>query len=82
MDGDLTMPATRDEVHELIELLPDAEIATAQLFLAFLSQEAVGHGVGPVFADSIRRGIAQADSEETTVCHNYEEMAEKLLTEP
>lgn len=73
------MPATRDELHELIELLPDAEVATAQRFLAFLTQEAVGPGVGPMFADSIRRGIAQADSGQTTVCHNYEEMAEKLL---
>jgi hypothetical protein len=59
----------------LIELLPDAEIATAQRFLAFLSQEVVG----PKLAESIRRAIAQADSGQTTVCHNYEEMAEKLL---
>lgn len=69
------MPATRDELHQLIELLPDAEIPAAQRFLAFLSQEAVG----PVFAESIRRGIAQAGSGQTTVCHNYEEMVEKLL---
>jgi hypothetical protein len=69
------VPATRDDLHELIDLLPDAEIATAQRFLVFLSQEAVG----PHFAESIRRGMEQADSGQTTVCHGYEEMVERLL---
>lgn len=31
------------------------------------------------FAESIRRGIAQADAGQTVVCRGYEEMAEKIL---
>ena len=40
-----------------------------------LSQEPVG----PNFGDSIRRGVAQADSGETIVCQDYDDMVEKLL---
>jgi hypothetical protein len=35
--------------------------------------------VGPVFGQSIRRGIAQADAGEAIVCRNYDDMVEKLL---
>jgi hypothetical protein len=40
---------------------PDAEIPAAQRFLEFLTQNLVG----PVFGESIRRGIAQADAGES-----------------
>jgi hypothetical protein len=69
------MPATRSELHVLVDQLPDAELHAAQRFLEFLSEESVG----PRFAASIRRGIAQAEAGETIVCHDYDDMAEKLL---
>jgi len=69
------MATNRAELHHLVDLLPDAEVATAHRFLEFLSQESVG----PTFAASIRRGITQADAGETVVCGNYEEMVEKVL---
>jgi hypothetical protein len=69
------MTPTRDALHDLIDRLPDAELSVAQRFLEFLSQEPVG----PALAASIRRGIAQADAGQAIVCHNYDEMVEKLL---
>ena len=69
------MAPTRVQLHDLIERLPDSEIAAAQRFLTFLSQEPIG----PTFAESIRRGIAQADAGETAVYQSYDEMVEKLL---
>jgi len=69
------MAAARDALHDLVDRLPDGELNTAQRFLEFLSQEAVGQAL----ATSIRRGIAQADAGQTIVCHNYDEMVEKLL---
>ena len=51
------MAAARDALHDLIDRLPDEELSAAQRFLEFLSQDAVGQAL----ADSIRRGIAQAD---------------------
>ena len=75
MAGAEKMAAARDILHELIDLIPDAELGAARRFLEFLSQEPIGPG----FAASIRRGIAQADAGQTTVCHNYNEMVEKLL---
>jgi hypothetical protein len=69
------MAAARDTLHTLIDRLPDAELGVAQRFLEFLSQEPIG----PTLAASIRRGIAQADAGQTIVCHNYDEMVEKLL---
>ncbi len=69
------MAANRDTLHHLIDRLPDAEIAPAQRFLEFLAQEPVG----PVFGESIRRGIAQADAGETIVCRNYDDMVDNLL---
>jgi uncharacterized protein (DUF2164 family) len=47
----------------------------AQRFLEFLTQDLVG----PVFGESIRQGIAQADAGESIVCRNYDDMVEKLL---
>lgn len=70
------MPAARDELHVLIDRLPDGELHTAQRFLQFLSEESFT----PAFAESIRRGIAQSNAGETIVCHNYDEMVEKLLS--
>jgi len=69
------MLTNREELHRLVDRLPDAELPTAHRFLEFLSQESVG----PRFAASIRRGIGQADAGETIVCGNYDEMVEKVL---
>ena len=71
------MPALRDDLHEMIERLPDAELAAARRYLEFLSQEPVG----PAFAASIRRGISQAEAGQTVVCLTYDEMVEKILGE-
>ena len=69
------MNEARQTLHELVDRIPDAQIPIAERFLSFLSHEPIG----PEFAESIRCGIAQADSGETTVCRNYDEMVEKLL---
>jgi hypothetical protein len=69
------MAPTREQLHDLIERLPDDEIAAAQRFLLFLSQELIG----PEFGNSIRRGISQAEAGETVTCRNYDEMVENLL---
>ncbi len=66
---------SREALHELVESLPEAEIAIAERFLTILSKEPIG----PEFADSIRRGLAQADAGDTVVCRDYAEMVEKLL---
>jgi hypothetical protein len=75
MAGTEEMVVARDTLHDLIDRLPDAELGAARRFLEFLSQEPIGPGL----AASIRRGIAQADAGQTIVCHNYDEMVEKLL---
>ena len=59
------MSTSRDHLHQLIEALPDAELSAAP--------------VGPPFAESIRRGIAQADANDVIVCRSYDEMVSKLL---
>lgn len=69
------MSATRAELHELVDQLPDADIPVAERFLSMLTDEPIG----PRFGESIRRGIAQADAGNTVVCHDYDEMVEKLL---
>jgi hypothetical protein len=69
------MPAARDELHGLIDRLPDEELHTAQRFLQFLSEESFT----PEFAESVRRGLAQAKAGETIVCRDYDDMVEKLL---
>lgn len=69
------MSATREELHDLIEQLPEGEVALARRFLRFLSEEAIGDE----FAASIRRGISQANSGQTTEFGSYDEMVEKLL---
>ena len=69
------MSASRDELHILIDRLPESEILAAQRFLQFLSIEPIG----PEFAESIRRGKAQADSGDSVACHNYREMVASLL---
>jgi hypothetical protein len=71
----MKMAVNRDTLHHLINRLPDAEIPAARRFLEFLTQEPVG----PVFGESIRRGIAQADAGEAIVCQTYDDMVEKLL---
>ena len=69
------MATGRDAIHYLVDRLPDSELGAAQRFLEFLSQEPVG----PAFSASIRRGMAQAEAGQTVVCHDYDEMVEKLL---
>jgi hypothetical protein len=69
------MAAARNDLHELVDRLPDAEVAAARRFLEFLSQELVG----PEFAASIRRGIQQAEAGDTTVCRSFDEMVDKVL---
>jgi hypothetical protein len=69
------MSATRDELHTLIDRLPESEIPAAQRFLQFLSIEPIG----PEFAESIRRGRAQADTGDSIACHNYRGMAASIL---
>ncbi|MCX6599252.1 MAG: hypothetical protein NTV70_23110 [Acidobacteria bacterium] len=66
---------SRDVLHELVDSLPEAEIAAAERFLTTISKEPMG----PEFAASIRRGLGQADASDTVVCHDYSEMVEKLL---
>jgi hypothetical protein len=67
--------ASREILHELVESLPEAEIATAVRFLTIISREPIG----PEFAASIRRGLAQAEAGDTVVCRDYAEMVERLL---
>jgi len=69
------MAAARNDLHDLIDRLPDAEVEAARCFLKSLAQEPVG----PVFAASIRRGMEQVDAGNTVVCHTYEEMVGQLL---
>ena len=69
------MAAPREDLHEMIERIPDAELAAARRYLEFLSQEPVG----PAFAASIRHGIAQAEAGQTIVCRSYDEMVDKIL---
>ena len=67
--------ASRNALHQLVDSLPEAEIAIAERFLTLISKEPIG----PEFADSIRRGLAQAAAGDTVVCRDYAEMVEKLL---
>ena len=67
--------ASRNALHELVDALPEAEIATAERFLTLISKEPIG----PEFADSIRRGLAQAAAGDAVVCRDNVEMVEKLL---
>ena len=69
------MSAARDELHSLIDRLPEAEIPAVQRFLESLSIEPIG----PEYAESIRRGTAQVESGDTIVCHNYREMVDSVL---
>ena len=66
---------SRDALHELVDSLPEEEIATAERLLTIISKEPIGKE----FADSIRRGLAQANAGDTVVCRDYSEMVEKLL---
>ncbi|MBM3758655.1 MAG: hypothetical protein FJW36_00245 [Acidobacteria bacterium] len=66
---------TRENLHKLVDSLPEAEVALAERFLSIISKEPIG----PEFADSIRRGLAQADAGDTVVCRDFAEMVEKLL---
>jgi hypothetical protein len=69
------MAVSREALHSLIDRLPDAELGAAKRFLEFLSKEPIG----PEFADSIRRGLAEAEMGQTVVCSDYDEMVEKVL---
>lgn len=67
--------ANREVLHELVDSLPEEDIASAERFLTTMSKEPIG----PEFACSIRRGIAQAEAGDTVVCRDFSEMVEKLL---
>jgi hypothetical protein len=69
------MAAARNDLHDLVDRLPEAEVESARRFLESLAQEPLD----PEFAASIRRGIEQANTGNTVVCHTYEEMVERLL---
>lgn len=74
-DLPVSMPAARDDLHDLIDRLPEAEVESVRRFLESLAPEPVG----PEFAASIRRGIEQVNTGKTILCHDYEEMVEQLL---
>ncbi len=67
--------SSRNVLHELVDSPPEAEIATAERFLTIISKEPIG----PEFAESIRRGLAQGDAGDTVVCRSYSEIVENLL---
>ncbi len=71
------MAITRDQLHQLVDGLPEQEMAPAQRFLLFLSQEAISEELG----GSIRQGLSQAEAGEAIVCRNFDEMVEKILGE-
>jgi len=66
---------TRDNLHSLLDRIPDSELSIAERFLQFLSNEPIG----PRFAESIRRGIAEVDSGNGVICHDLDEMTERIL---
>jgi hypothetical protein len=66
---------SRDVLHDLVDSLPEADLAAAERFLPTISKEPIGLE----FAVSIRRGLGQADAGDTVACHDYSEMVEKLL---
>ncbi|MFN7921565.1 MAG: hypothetical protein U0Q16_15795 [Bryobacteraceae bacterium] len=66
---------TREQLHALVDGLPEQEVAMAHRFLLFLAQEPIGEQ----FSRSIRRGVEQANAGDTVVCGNYSEMVKKVL---
>jgi hypothetical protein len=69
------MSSSRSDLYAMIDRIPEAEIPLVERFLQFLSAEPIG----PEFAKSIRRGMAQSDAGETIVCTSSEEMVETIL---
>jgi hypothetical protein len=69
------MSMMRDDLHYLLDRIPESELPIAERFLQFLSSEPIG----PVFAQSIRNGIAEMDSGNSIICHNLDEMVDKVL---
>jgi hypothetical protein len=69
------MSMTRDDLHCLLDRIPESELPIAERFLQFLSNEPIG----PRFAQSIRKGIAEAESGSSIICRDLDEMAEKIL---
>jgi len=59
----------------IVNCEPNHNGQPAERFLTIISKERIG----PEFAESIRRGLAQADAGDTVVCRDYGEMVEKLL---
>jgi hypothetical protein len=68
------MPMSREQLHELVEGLPEQEIATAQRFLVYLSEQ----NFSVEFAASVRRGLEQADAGQIIGCRDYNEMVERF----
>jgi len=69
------MSMTRNDLHCLLDRIPESELPIAERFLQFLSNEPIG----PRFAQSIRKGIAEADGGNNIICRDLDEMAEKIL---
>ena len=69
------MPITREQLHQLVERLPEQEIAAAQRFLLFLAQETINED----FGRSIRRGLDQSEAGQTVVCRDYQDMVDQVL---
>jgi len=69
------MSMTRDDLRCLLDRIPESELPIAERFLQFLSNELIG----PRFAQSIRKGIAEAESGSSIICRDLDEMAEKIL---
>jgi hypothetical protein len=69
------MSVTRDNLHCLLDRIPESELSIAERFLQFLSNEPIG----PRFAESIRKGIAEVDNGDGVICRDLDEMTEKIL---
>jgi hypothetical protein len=72
------MSTTRDSLHGSLDRVPESELPIAERFLQFLSSEPIG----PRFADSIRKGIAEANNGNSIICRDLDEMTEKILGAP
>jgi hypothetical protein len=66
---------TRANLHCLLDRIPESELPIAERFLQFLSNEPIG----PRFAQSIRKGIAEADDGNIIIRRDLDEMTEKIL---
>jgi hypothetical protein len=69
------MPITREQLHHLVERLPEQEMAEAERLLLFLSRETISEE----FGRAILTGWDQAGTGKTVVCLDYNNMVERVL---